>query len=205
MPVPVSFLLRHRAMIMNLNLFPTLSLASASAVTEQSKRTWWRRIEQGEIFRASSKTMRSTRISLLDVTPHVQVLLTPQDLEFILRADAGDADAQNDVGQLFLNAGKPKSAVYWLEQSARQGHADSMQCLGRCYAAGQGVPQDSNLSLMWTAKAAALGHLIARSQLEGLMSPVGHPWRESAKKVVRHTQSATHSADEKVKTFVVSS
>ena len=154
-----------------MQILPTLSLATATAVTELSKRTWWRRIEQGIIKRVETKLLTQARVLFSDVIPLISIPVTADDLEFILRADAGDADAQNDVGQLFYTAGKSEAARYWLEQAARQEHPDAMQFLGRCYAAGEGVTQDMDLSIMWIAKAASLGHCIAKSQINALV-----PW-----------------------------
>lgn len=106
-------------------------------------------------------------LSLAEVAPLICVPLDQSDLDFLVQADAGNADAQNDIGQLFSNAGKPTIALYWLEQAARQGHADAMQWLGRCYIGGEGVPKNKNIGLMWIAKAAAHGHVIAQAQMQG--------------------------------------
>ncbi|WP_432729210.1 tetratricopeptide repeat protein [Variovorax sp. W6] len=104
-------------------------------------------------------------LSLEEVAPFICVPLNQLDFDFLVLADEGNADAQNDMGQLFSNAGKPKIALYWLEQAARQGHADAMQWLGRCYIGGEGVPRNKNIGLMWIAKAAAHGHVIAQAQM----------------------------------------
>ena len=87
-----------------------------------------------------------------------------------MRADSGDAEAQNDIGQFFAIAGQPKAALYWLQLAAQQDHADAMQWLGRCYVGGDGVPMNVNLGFMWIAKAAAKGHVIAQAQVSGLLS-----------------------------------
>ena len=105
-------------------------------------------------------------VNLAEVAPLICVTLNREDLDFLVKADAGSADAQNDIGQLFSNAGKPKIALYWLEQAARQGHADAMQWLGRCYIGGEGVPKNKNIGFMWIAKAAAHGHVIAQAQMQ---------------------------------------
>ena len=104
-------------------------------------------------------------LDLAEVAPMICILLSPEDLDVLGRADSGDADAQNDIGQLFSNAGKAKVAFFWLDQAVRQGHADAMQWLGRCYIGGEGVEQDSNIGFMWIAKAAAHGHVIAQAQM----------------------------------------
>jgi len=102
--------------------------------------------------------------------PHLCVPIPPEDKHFVLLADDGDAEAQNDLGQLFLIADKQKAAFYWFQQAAQQNNPDAMQWLGHCYVNGQGVPKDDNLGLMWLAKAAALGHVIAQGLMNGLIS-----------------------------------
>ena len=94
--------------------------------------------------------------------------LEGSERELLCQADAGDAQAQADIGQWFFEAGRQSVAVYWFELAAAQGQADAMQCLGQCYAAGAGVARNDNMALMWIAKAAAHGHAIAQRQMAGL-------------------------------------
>jgi TPR repeat protein len=152
-----------------MNTLPTLSLKTAAVITDISERTWWRRIEQGSIQHESMGSGKQARLFLSDVLPKISISVTSEDIEFILLADAGDADAQNDIGQMFSIAGKPEAAFYWLQQAANQGNPDAMQWLGQCYARGEGVPLDENLSMMWLAKAASLGHVIAKNQMEAIL------------------------------------
>jgi TPR repeat protein len=148
----------------------TLSLTTAIAITNISESTWWRRIKQGAIKRANTVAGKHTRLQLSDIFPDISIPVSAQDIEFILLADTGDADAQSDVGQMFLISGKAESAIYWLQKAADQGNADAMQWLGQCYARGEGVSLDENLSMMWLAKAAALGHFIAKSQMDAFLN-----------------------------------
>ena len=147
----------------------TLSLTTAIAITDISERTWWRRIAQGTIQRESTVAGKHTRLQLSDVLPNISIPVNSRDIEFILLADTGNADAQNDVGQMFSIAGKAESAIYWFQQAANQGNPDAMQWLGQCHARGEGVSLDENLSVMWLAKAAALGHIIANSQMDAIL------------------------------------
>jgi TPR repeat protein len=147
----------------------TLSLTTAIAITDISESTWWRRIKQGSIQRANTIAGKHTRLQLSDILPNISIPVNAQDIEFILLADAGDADAKNDIGQMFSIAGKAESAIYWFQQAANQGNADAMQWLGQCYARGEGVSLDENLSVMWLAKSAALGHVIARIQMDAIL------------------------------------
>lgn len=89
-------------------------------------------------------------------------------MDLIQQADAGDATAQNEIGQMFAVAGKPVAALYWLKASAEQNHPDAMHNLGSCYIAGNSVPKDENLGIMWIAKAASYGHVIALTQMKSL-------------------------------------
>jgi TPR repeat protein len=145
-----------------------ISLEAAIAVTERSRRTWWRRIAEGEVTRVEDDARGRTLLAWDEVVAHLCVPMAPEDLSQVLRADAGDAEAQNDVGQIFSNAGKPKSALYWFQLATQQGHPDAMQWLGRCYLGGEGVHKDENLGVMWIANAAAHGHVIAQAQMNGL-------------------------------------
>ncbi len=144
-----------------------ISIAASVVVAERSRRTLWRRIADGTMTRLADDAKGRAMLSLAEVAPLICVPLDQSDLDFLVQADAGNADAQNDIGQLFSNAGKPTIALYWLEQAARQGHADAMQWLGRCYIGGEGVPKNKNIGLMWIAKAAAHGHVIAQAQMQG--------------------------------------
>ncbi len=146
-----------------------ISVEAAIAITERSRSTWWRRIAKGEVNRVADDTRGRTMLKWVDVEPQVCIPMKPADIDVVLRADAGDADAQCDMGQFFSNAGKHKIALYWLAQAAERNHSDAMQWLGRCYLGGDGVAKDEHLGLMWIAKAAAHGHFIAQKQMVGLV------------------------------------
>jgi len=145
-----------------------ISLDATIAITTLSRRTWWRRISQDVVHRVADDERGRTMLSLDEVVPHICIPIEAEDLGFILRADAGQADAQNDIGQLFSIAGKHDSALYWLQHAVRQDHPDAMQWLGSCYLSGLGVPRDENLGLMWIAKAASHNHAIAQAQIDAL-------------------------------------
>ena len=152
----------------------TLSLDASIAITGISRSTLWRRVTDGSIGRGDKDGRSRAMLALGDVLALVEVKLSAEDRAMLLRADAGDADAQADMGALFYVAGAHKAALYWLQEAAAQDNADAMQWLATAYAAGSGgggsvIPQDANLAIMWLAKAAALGHSIARYQMEGLL------------------------------------
>ena len=149
---------------------PVISLDTACALTEVSKSTWWRRIAKGGFTRVADDKRGRAMLLWSEVAPHICIALAPEDQPFILQADAGHADAQVDVGQLFLLSEKYAAALYWFGQAAQQNNADAMQWLGHCYINGKGVAKDENLGLMWLAKSAALGHVIAQGLMNGLIS-----------------------------------
>jgi TPR repeat protein len=97
-----------------------------------------------------------------------QVLAQPgaieADVETVQKADAGEPDAQNDLGMTLMEAGRPTGAVYWLELAANQGNADAMQHLARHYM-GSNVP----VGVMWLSRSASLGHVIASKQLAAML------------------------------------
>ncbi len=91
-------------------------------------------------------------------------------------AEQGDAGAQNNLGQMYVNGrGVPKDeqqAVVWYRKAAEQGHASAQLNLGAMYATGQGVPKDEQQAVAWYRKAAEQGHALAQYGL-GLMYAYG--------------------------------
>lgn len=139
---------------------------TATALTEWSERTFWRRVSDASVVREihNGKSM----IRLDSIVSHVCIPLDPESIDLIVRADAASAVAQTDLALLFLENDKPRGAIYWLQLAAKQDHPDAMQLLGRCYTDGRGIARDDNLGIMWIAKAAALGQAIAVAQMQGL-------------------------------------
>ncbi|MCL1961824.1 MAG: hypothetical protein FWG56_08665 [Desulfovibrionaceae bacterium] len=149
----------------------TLSLEAAIAVTGLSRSTLWRRMDGGQVGSGGKDARNRVMLALDDVLRLTGVALGKDDIEALLRADAGDAEAQADMGALFYVAGAAKAALYWLGEAAAQGNAEAMQWLAMAHAPGGeegAMPQDgqdSHLAVMWLARAAALGHPIAREQM----------------------------------------
>jgi TPR repeat protein len=81
-------------------------------------------------------------------------------------AEAGHADAQNNVGLLYENGqgvpADPAEAARWYRRAAEQGHADAQLYLGALYESGRGVPQDLVRAHMWLdlSAAKALGGML---------------------------------------------
>jgi TPR repeat protein len=145
-----------------------ISLDAAAVISNWSRRTWWRRITEGTVQRAADDVRGRAMLPWSAVEARLAIPFTGEDLEVLAKADLGDAEAQNDIGQLFAIAGRHESALYWIKQAAQQEDPDAMQWLGRAYAAGEGVSKDDNLAIMWLAKAAAHGHVIAQAQIRNL-------------------------------------
>ena len=148
---------------------PNVSLQTATLLTGLSRRTLSRRITDGTLTCASSdEDYNKTMICLESIKNDIGIPLEPDDIELIKAADAGDANAQNDLAILFLENDKPQNAIYWLELATKQDFADAMHLLGTCYLKGDGLAVDNNLALMWIAKAASLGHSIAIAQIKSI-------------------------------------
>ncbi|AFL72844.1 tetratricopeptide repeat protein [Thiocystis violascens] len=141
-----------------------ISVTATAMLTGWSERTVWRRFS-GHIVKSETSSGRSM-VPLDLVQPHLCISLSPEDALVLAKADAGDADAQNEVALLFLTEGKPEWAIGWLELAAKHGHADAMNLLGTCYIEGNGVPKNDNLGIAYIAKAAANGHVISQRQMD---------------------------------------
>jgi hypothetical protein len=143
-----------------------ISLSAAITLTDISERTFWRKFADGSINRV--KVNGKVMIPFDSIKPHICFSLQPEDVAVLESADAGDAEAQNEIALIFLSHAKPKNAMYWLELAARQDYADAINLLGQCYMGVNGVVKDENTSMMWLAKAAALGHAISQLQMQSM-------------------------------------
>lgn len=150
-----------------------ISLDSAIVVTGLSKRTLWRRLTEGLIARADNDGRGRAMLAFEDLLPLLCIAVVPEDYPLFIAADAGDAGAQNELALLFLEAGRPEVALHWLEAavSGQQSPAsgEAMHNLAGLYIRGVGVERDENVGLMWLAKAAAHGHVVAQRQMAALV------------------------------------
>lgn len=149
-----------------------IKISTAITLTGWSKRTFWRRFADGSVERGAENHVKANEVStvVLDsILPHLWVTLTAEDLQLVLDADAGHAQAQSDLALLFRDLEKHKEALYWLELAIKQGDVSAMHWMGRAYVEGTGVPKDDNLGLMWIAKAAAGGHIVSQAQISGMI------------------------------------
>jgi len=150
-----------------------ISLDTAIQVTGISKRTLWRRVTDGQITRLDTDERGRAMVAFEEIVPLINLPLAPDDYELLVLADAGEADAQSDLAQLFLDLDLTDLAVFWLSQAVEQQHPDAMQIMAELYIKGRGVDKDKNTGLMWLAKAAAHGHAIAQRQMAALVPSAG--------------------------------
>ena len=152
----------------------SISLDAVAALTGMGRSTLWRKAADGVLAKGDKDARGRATLALSDVLGLIRdstgVPFSDDDVAVLLQADAGDAEAQADIGALlYVHAGGGReAALYWLRAAAEQGSAEAMQWLGTAHAAG-GTERDEQLAVMWIAKAAALGHPIAKRQLEGLL------------------------------------
>jgi TPR repeat protein len=153
----------------DLRTAPVISLDTSIAVTGLSKRTLWRRVADGRLRKVAEDARGRTLLDFPDVLKLIGTRLSAEDAERLRAADAGDPEAQADIGAVFHEAGRPEVAVYFWKLAADAGNADAMQMLGRAHASGDGIDLDEHLSIMWLGRAAAAGHGIAQAQIHGLI------------------------------------
>jgi TPR repeat protein/serine/threonine protein kinase len=89
---------------------------------------------------------------------------------FKTRASAGDADAQDNLGECYRDGiygieKDYKEAVKWFQRSAEQGFSEAQCDLGDCYFRGNGVEKDEKEAVKWYRKAADQGHAEAQCRL----------------------------------------
>lgn len=148
----------------------TISLATAVTLTGWSERKFWRKFADGSIGRNVSNSKSSLELNFL--IPHLLFHLRDEDVQLVVEADSGNAESQAELAILFLEKSKPKEAVFWLNAAVKQGNSNAMRLLGRAYIDGQGVKIDENIGMMWIAKAAASGDVIAQAQMESMIQRI---------------------------------
>lgn len=87
--------------------------------------------------------------------PHINTLINS--------ALSGDADAQNELGDLYREGNGVKrdlkEALRWYKRAADQGDPTGQNNLGSSYFNGLGVPYDGVEAVRWYRLAAELGEL----------------------------------------------
>jgi TPR repeat protein len=96
----------------------------------------------------------------------------PAVSEALKRAQAGDPNAQNELGLLYSEGrGLPQNyleAKDWFKKAADQGHAAAQVNLGTLYSLGQGAPYSDQMALFWFQKSADQRNALAFAKL-GMM------------------------------------
>ena len=96
----------------------------------------------------------------------------PAVSEVLKRAQAGDPNAQNELGLLYSEGrGLPQNyleAKDWFRKAADQGHAGAQVNLGTLYSLGQGAPYSDPMALFWFQRAAEQRNALAFAKL-GMM------------------------------------
>jgi len=89
-------------------------------------------------------------------------------------ADSGDADAQYNIGWMYLNGYglrvNDSNALQWWQLASEQGHTDASFSIGMLYSLGEGkVSKDMNLAVDFYLLAAKEGQEDAISLLKSMM------------------------------------
>ncbi len=97
------------------------------------------------------------------------VVPTPDFEQLLARANAGDAEAQYEVGIAYLH-GSPfiwrdyAQAFAWLQKAANKENAPAMSTLGWIYEKGLGQPQDPARAFLWYLRGASGGDAFGQRQ-----------------------------------------
>lgn len=106
------------------------------------------------------------------LSPPQALIAGPAVEEVLKRAQAGDLNAQNEVGILYSEGrGLPQNyleAKDWFKKAADLGHAGAQVNLGTLYSLGQGAPYSDHMALFWFQKAAEQRNALAFAKL-GMM------------------------------------
>ena len=145
----------------------SVSVKTYANLMDVSERTVRRYISMSTIIFFTDTVKNRVLVSMTEVKKNSLIPLSTADIDLIMKADDGDAAAQNDLALLFLEHSKPSMAMYWLTLAAKQNNSDAMQLLGDCYATGHGVEKDINEAILWVSKAATLGSVLALKQIKG--------------------------------------
>ena len=122
------------------------------------------------------------------VSNHIEGL-PPNDISIqniANKAIHGDKNSQFKLGQLFFLGTKGvkenhKNGLYWLTQSANQGHSESMFEIGRKYESGIGVEKNYNTALSYYKNAFNNGYEKAKVSINRLDKKISEQKQTEAK------------------------
>jgi uncharacterized protein len=104
--------------------------------------------------------------------PPEPLIAGPAVSEVLKHAQAGDLNAQNELGILYSEGrGLPQNyleAKDWFKKAADQGHAGAQVNLGTLYSLGRGAPYSDHMALLWFQRAAEQRNALAFAKL-GMM------------------------------------
>ena len=176
-------------------LAAVLVAAAAALPVHDGRRRRWSGLR---VRRHVLTTVAVAVLSLSVLGPLVQAQDTPSAQELAdlrARAEAGDADAQTNLGFMYGNGdGVPQDhaeAIAWFRLAAEQGHAVAQFALGLLYSVGVGVSQDYAEAVAWVRLAAEQGLADAQFNLGGVYATgdFGVP-KDAAEAVTWYRQAA---------------
>ncbi len=155
---------------------PTLTLDTTALLAGVSKRTLWRRVQEGKLSLAEHAPGRPARVGLAEAQRVSGVALPAEEQALLLAADAGDAAAGTELGLWFLAHGDVARGVAWLTRAADALEPEALYQLGRCHLAGVSVAADAATGKRLIAQAAGLGHRCAEAVLPLFHRPEAASW-----------------------------
>ncbi len=145
------------------------AIGEATAQVEQAKEAERELAERVQKLNAELEAERVRTKELEEIVDEEDIRVRVDRLTF--NAEAGDADSQNELGELYLYGdGVEKDytrAVYWLKEAAKQKHADSLYNLGVCFLNGAGVEKNAKAGAGFIRQAAKLGSQRAKKYKKG--------------------------------------
>ncbi len=128
------------------------------------------------------------------------------------QADAGNAEAQFNLGRIYLRGEGSTGAAYvrevpkdipkaveWFQKAAMQGNVNAQRDLGMLFKLGIGVKEDAKSAFMWLQKAAAQGNDVAQYNL-GMMYADGAGVKRDLPRASAWLSLAAAQGNEKAKT-----
>lgn len=144
-----------------------IKLSTARLLIGKTMKTIQRWCDDGKIMSRVVDLRGKRIVPLASVLPFT--LLRLEDSYLVKQADCGDAEAQNELGVIFLEAGKTGIAFDWFQEAAKSNHPDAMHWLFKYYVCGSmGVERNDPLAFSWLIASASKGHIIAEAQMRAL-------------------------------------